>query len=431
MKRSIRIVLSVAIGLVVVLIAATYISSLETEDTFRTCKLLAEEDIDRVDFNRFDSVTVAANTLYKASGFKELMQGEQYRDAWAAPITVPIAFLDTLKGGLRIIEEGGGQQTHSLELEDKLGIRYALRSLSKDSKKLVPDFARDLGLENIIVDGVSAQHPYAALVVAELSAAAGLLHTRPELMFLPKQKGFGELNDKYGNRLYFLEYESEGKVDWTGISGVRELVDTDDLIELRSEIGNDISIDKNALVRARLFDILIGDWDRHAKQWGWALKETNETICAVPVPTDRDNAFFKQDGILPSLIANDYALPKVQPFGKDIDYLPGLVRGFDEYFLRVCSRELFVREAEVLKHSISDSLIEDAFKVWPERILELDGPEIKAKLRARRDELVPIAKRFHNILDRRPLSKMELNGCEDLELFGSMVYCFDCGDEIR
>lgn len=426
MKKNIKILLLVVIAAFTLLIIATYISSSETEDTFRTCTVLDETDLDRLVFENFDSVTVAANTLYGASAFKEFMQGEQYRDAWAAPVTVPIAFLDTLKGGLRVVEEGGGQQTHSLELEDTLGIRYALRSLSKASEKLIPDFARDLGLENIIVDGTSAQHPYAALVVARLSEAAGLLHTAPELMFLPEQRVFGDLNDKYGNRLYFLEFESEGDVDWTGIPGVGELVDTDNLIELRYEMGNRVSIEKNALVRARLFDILIGDWDRHAKQWGWALKKDNGTISAVPVPTDRDNAFFKQDGILPPLIANDYALPKVQPFGKDVDYLPGLVRGFDEYFLRSCSKELFAEEAKKLRYSITDSVIETAFEVWPKTIIELDGQEIKTKLKARRDDLEGIAKRFHANLEQRPRKKMELNGCEDLELSGTMLYCFDC-----
>ncbi|WP_318312635.1 hypothetical protein [Flagellimonas crocea] len=425
MKRIWKILLSITV-VVGIFIAFVYLSVSETEATFRTCKIIYPTEIGNINFREFDSVTVSANTIYQASGFKEFMQGEQYRDAWTQPVTVPIAYLDTLKGGLKIIEEGGGKQTHSLELEDGTGIRYALRSLSKDPSKLVPDVAKKLGLENIVVDGVSAQHPYAALVVSKLSQAANVLHTHPKLIFVPKQETLGELNEKYGNRLYFFEYESEGEVDWTGIKNVKELIDTDDLQELRMEKGSEITIDKKELIKARLFDILIGDWDRHAKQWGWAMVKKDNGFLAIPVPTDRDNAFFKQDGVLPTLITNDLTLPKVQEFEEKIDFLPGLVRPFDEYFLRTATLEQFREAAKYLKQKLTDEVIIDAFNAWPKEVDSLDGPEIRNKIIARRDHLVQYAEEFYRTLEQRPKEPIILSGSEDLELEGSLNNCFDC-----
>lgn len=415
--------------LILAFIALVYFSLSETEDSFRTSEILSIADTDKIKFGKFDSVTVAASTLYDASTLKKVMQGEQYRDAWAEPITVPIAFLDTLKGGLKVIEQGGGKQTHSLELEDRQGIRYTLRSLSKDPEKLVPDLAKDLGLENIVVDGVSAQHPYAALVVAKLSESAGILHTRPKLMFVPKQKLLGEHNGKYGNRLYFFEYESEGKVDWTGLEGVKELIDTEDLIELKSEKGDLVKLDQNALIRARLFDLLIGDWDRHAKQWGWALKEYNGNFIAIPVPTDRDNAFFNLGGVIPNMIANDVLHPKVQTFEREIDFLKGLVSEFDEYFLQSASLEQFKNEANQLKELMTDEKIENSFDAWPKAIDRLNGPKIREKIRARRDSIVATAVRFYDILQKRPLKEIDIKGMEDVKLSGMMTKCFDCKEK--
>lgn len=425
MKR----VIIILFALMAIFIVAIYLSVSETKDHFRTCAILSFNDIEKIDFKDFDSVIVAANTLYEANFLKEVMQGEQYRDVWAAPITVPIAFLDTLNGGLTVVEEGGGKQTHSLELKDNQGIRYALRSLSKDPEKLVPEIAKQLGLENIVVDGVSAQHPYAALVVSELSEAVEILHTQPRLLFLPKQDTFGQLNAKYSNRLYFFEYESEGKVNWTGFENVKELVDTDNLIQLKMEWGDSIKINRKALIRARLFDLLIGDWDRHAKQWGWALRESNGKLIAEPVPTDRDNAFFKLEGILPTLIANNALHPQLQTFEGDIDFLPGLVTTFDEYFLRSATMEEFKNEARNLRTLMNDSILTDSFLVWPKAIEKLNGPEIREKIQGRRENLEDIAVQFYGLLQRRPKKNIVLKGCEELKLTGPMTSCFDCKEE--
>ncbi len=425
-----RKVILILLAIIAVVIAVVYLSVSETDDTFRTCEVLDIADLDHIRFQDYDSVTVAANTLYEASAFKELIQGEHYREAWSTPVTVPIVFLDTLKGGLKVVEEGGGMQTHSLELEDSLGIRYALRSLSKDPNQLVPDFAKNLGLENILIDGISTQHPYATLVAAKLAEGAEVLHTRPELMFVPRQKVLGAFNEKFGNRLYYFEYETEGEVDWTGLADIREILDTEDLQELKIEVGPKVAIDQNTFIRARLFDLLIGDWDRHPKQWGWAIQEGRDGFLAIPVPTDRDNAFFNLQGILPPMIVNDRRHPHVQSFETEIDYMPGLVRDIDEYFLRTSTLQQFQSEAERLQQLLSDTKIEEAFEAWPNAIDSLDGPEIRQKITARRDDLTKYAEEFYRILQERPMKNIVLSGSEELELPDHLKQCFDCPDSI-
>ncbi|MFV8224545.1 hypothetical protein [Christiangramia aquimixticola] len=416
----------VAIILVLFLIL-TYWSTSSTDKKFETSTIENFEDLENIDFREFDSVLVSPSTLYQGNFIKELMQGANYRKAWAAPIKLPIVFLDTLKGGMKIVKEGGGKQTHSLKLLNPAGIMYTLRSVVKDPDKLIPDVAETLGLENIIVDGISGQHPYGAILAARLADIAGVMHTNPNMVFVPKQDGLGNYNEKYGNRIYLLEYETESKKNWTNFNDVKEIVETDELQELKLELGDKLSIDKDALIRARLFDLFIGDWDRHAEQWGWILQEKENKIKAIPMAGDRDNAFFKLEGVLPTIITNKNIEPLVRPFEEDIDYMEGLVYPFDRYFLINTTEHDFIRQAEILQNLLTDERIEATFKVWPEPIVNLDKTEIFGKLKSRRNKLKEYASSFHAIIQEQGKLTEALKGSDDVNLENSpLLGCFEC-----
>lgn len=413
--------------LFIVFLALVYWSVSSTDKEFDTCEIMNFEDLERIDFKDHDSVLVAPSSLYEGNFLKEFMQGKNYREAWSTPVKVPIAFLDTLKGGMKIKKEGGGKQTHSLKLESKNGTIYTLRSVTKDPKKLIPEIAEDLGLENIIVDGISAQHPFGAILAAKLAEIAGVLHTHPNMLFIPEQDALGEYNKKYGNRLYLLEYETESKKNWTTFDNVDEIVETKDLQELKQEKGDNLSIDRAALIKARLFDLLIGDWDRHAEQWGWVLVREDNKLKAIPLAGDRDNAFFNLSGVIPSIITNEKIEPLVRPFQKEIDYMPGLVYPFDRYFLMDTPEKIYTEQAKQLQKSLSNEAIEEAFQVWPEQISKLDQAEISEKLKNRRDNLVEYALSFHSIIQEKGVLDRPLKGSEDLDLENSsLIHCFEC-----
>ena len=422
MKKTILIVTIILL----LFLALLYWSLSSTTKVFEKSKIVGFDDISNIDFKDYDSIIIKASTLYKADEIKRLMQGEQYRKAWSTSVKVPIVFLDTLKGGMKIVKEGGGKQTHSLKLESQKEISYTLRSINKDPEALIPEYAKTLGLENIIVDGISAQHPYAAIVVAELANQANVLHTNPEIFFVPKQKALGRFNEKYGNRLFLLEYETESKVNWTNLDHVSEILETDDLQELKVKLKNKVSINKKELIRTRLFDLIIGDWDRHSKQWGWAIEEINGKYLAHPIAGDRDNAFFNIDGIIPSIMSNENVVPELRPFTKEIAFLPGLIYPFDRYFLYNTEEDLFIEEAKKLQKSLNDEVIYKSLKKWPKDIYDLDGENIALKIISRRNELVEYAKGFKKIIDEKGVLQEPLKGSEDLNLDSGLSKCFEC-----
>ncbi|SFZ91841.1 hypothetical protein SAMN05428642_102380 [Flaviramulus basaltis] len=416
-----------AIILLLAFLIATYISLNNSEKEKALSILINIDNVDSFNFKKHDSVLVAASFLYNSNDFKNIMQGEHYRKAWAAPIKVPIVFLDTLFGGSKIIDIGGGKQTKSLKLETENGTIYTLRSINKNPNPLIPSAVKSLGLENIIIDGISAQHPYAAIPVAHLAQSVGLLHTHPKIVFLPKQSSLGKYNDVFGNKIFLLEYETKGKVNWTKYSNVLKILDTDGLIELKNKEKTRLTIDKELLIKNRLFDLIIGDWDRHAKQWGWVIIDEDSKLKAIPLAGDRDNAYFNMEGIIPSIISNPNMVKELRSFEKDINNMSGLVQPFDRYFLINTNEDLFIKQAYLLKTQLSDKLIDEALNTWPKNILELDGKEIKNKMINRRNNIVAYAKNFKKTIDKEGyLKEWPLKGCEDLELQESLKICFEC-----
>lgn len=374
------------------------------------------------ELRRLQVVEVIPTNQYASNKVKRFMQGENYRRIWKEPVAAEILWLDSF----RVVEEGGGNQTKSLKIKNSDSILYSLRSINKDPDPLIPGIAKVLNLENIVVDGVSAQHPYGALLAASLADAAGILHTHPRIVYVPEQPELGAFADEYSNRLYLLEYETEGEVNWTSIPNVVKIVETDDLQEMKERMGDTLTIDKRQLVRARLFDLLIGDWDRHAKQWGWVLQKRGEEIKAIPLPGDRDNAFFRIDGVIPTVITNELVQPMVRPFEKDIDHIPGFVYPFDLYFLNDIPEKVFLEEAKVLQTRLSDDKIEQALEEWPGSVIQFNREEIFEKLKHRRNKLPQYAREFSRAIKKIEEKSRPLKGSEDLDLKGNLEKCFEC-----
>ncbi len=420
--------LSLILFIFVILIAMLYWSVSSTDQIFGQSEILQPKEIGAVNLRNYDSVLVAASSVYKADFIKNIMQGKHYREAWAAPSAVKLLFLDTLFGGVTILKEGGGNQTHSLKLKDSSGIDYALRSVNKDPAPLIPNIARTLKVENIIVDGISAQHPYGAILVAKLADGAKIIHTKPQMVFLPKQEALGDYNAKFGNRLFLLEYDTKSDVNWTNLSNITELHDTDGLQDLKQEQGKSITIDKSVFIRARLFDFLIGDWDRHAKQYGWAIQKNGENLKAIPIPGDRDNAFFNNGGLIPKLLSNRFIVPRLRPFDEDIDFMEGLVYPVDRYFLLNTEVSLFTSEAKALQDMLTDDVIDAAFEVWPARISALNQEEISKKIKSRRADLLKYAKAFKAEIDRQGILDASLKGSEHKTFVPNLLKCFECNN---
>jgi hypothetical protein len=73
-----------------------------------------------------DAGIITPGAYYQKGGLHRALLGGDYRQLWAARISVPVLNLQHYAGGLRAIERGGGKQTTSLHLEAADGRKFSL-----------------------------------------------------------------------------------------------------------------------------------------------------------------------------------------------------------------------------------------------------------------------------------------------------------------
>ncbi|MEO2127045.1 MAG: metallophosphoesterase [Christiangramia sp.] len=340
--------------------------------------------------------------------------GERYRKLYATKVTLPTADLDTLHGGLSVVREGGGHQTVSLRLKDSLGREYNLRRVRKDALRFLQNVAfknqpvdnklDNTVAENLIQDFYTAAHPYGFLAVPDLSQAAEVFHTNPEIYYLPKQEALGKYNSIHGDDIYMLvERPEEG---WKGYESFgspnHDIVSTAGMIE-RLRRDEKYVLDEKAYVRARIFDMLIGDWDRHQDQWRWAEVEDAEGIHHFePVPRDRDQVFSNFDGAFFGTLraltgfANQFAV-----YGediKDVEWFNIAALGLDRSLLQNVGKDTWKEQAAFIQDHITDEVIQKAFSKLPEETRGETTEELIANVKGRRNNIVDIAARYYEHL---------------------------------
>lgn len=345
-------------------------------------------------------VLLPASTRYADKNF---LRGNFYREAWSKPLPLPVLWLDSVFGGLKPLQLGGGNQTRSLRLENAAGEQYVLRSIDKKVTAVLPPELRGSFAENIVQDGIAASHPYGALVVPKLAKAAGVFYTNPSVVYVPHQAALGVYDADIGDGVYLFEERPGGKTEgFDNFGNTKKTFNTADVLEMITEDRSHL-IDQKSVLRARLLDIWLGDWDRHDDQWRWAAFEENGNTVYRPIPRDRDQVFYKNDGILDYLASRPYFNPALRRFTDKIDHLGGLIwaaKYFDHSFLHQLTEEDFVGVARAMQQSLADEVIDRAFLDWPAGIDSLDGARIRGELRIRRDDLVAYAREFYKLISR-------------------------------
>jgi hypothetical protein len=346
-------------------------------------------------------VRVSAGQQYKRSRLGELFLGKHWRAVWTTPVEVPVLNFSQTLGGLTPGKLGGGMQTTSLNVTSADGRPYVLRSLDKDPVGVLPPFWQHSLLADLVRDQVSAANPYAALVVAPLSEAVGLLHTHPQLVFVPAQQiQLQAHRHRLANRLFLLEEKFSAK-SVTAFDSALGVYNSVEMLDRHFRYPGHL-IDQQYFVRSRLFDMWLGDWDRHEGQWNWVAYQAGNQVCYKPIAKDRDQAFSRyRDGLLPWLLTRDFALPKFGHFDDKLDNIkPYTVNsGFlDERALNGLRRQDFLQAAQALQAALTDAVIDEAVKQFPPPIYKLVGKETALLLKQRRGQLKRAALDFYLLL---------------------------------
>ncbi len=353
------------------------------------------------------------------TGFFRTIWGERYRKYYGTEVTVPTVNLDTLFGGLKPVRKGGGHQSKSLRLRHKNGKEYVMRALRKVSElylqsivfqqQYVMDDLQDTFLQEFLQDFYTGSHPYAPFTIGTMSDAVGIYHTNPVLYYIPKQPALENFNENFGDELYMIEeHAGDGHGDLESYGFSDTLISTDELLEHLRE-DEKYEVDGEMYVRARLFDMVLGDWDRHVDQWRWAefkTKGSKKTLYR-PVPRDRDQAFsIMGDGLFMSLATRLIpGLRLMEGFKEEIRS----VRGFnsspkthvlDLALLNETARDTWVKQAKYIRENLTDEVIDNAFLAFPEEVRDETVAEIKRVLLQRIADIEATATEYYRILNK-------------------------------
>ena len=338
----------------------------------------------------FTDSTVFANASDQYDTNQPGLLGENYRAAWKTKIEVPVFDIGQEKGGLEILKRGGGQQTRSLRLEAKDGKQYVLRSVEKYAEKAIPEALKSTVGADLVQDQISASHPYAAYVIPPMAEAVNIYHTKPRLVYIPDDPRFGEYRVDFGNTLALHEERPAGNLkEVENFGNSKKIISTADMLEEIYE-DNDNRVDQQWVLKSRLFDMFIADWDRHDDQWRWAGFKQSGGRVYRPIPRDRDQAFFVSEGFIMNKVQKKWAMPKFQGFDHKFKFVPGFnfnARYFDRDFLNETTLQDWISTADTLQQQLSDEVIEQAIRLWPEPIFELDGDTVIKKLKSQRSHL--------------------------------------------
>lgn len=355
-----------------------------------------------------DSVrTATAGRQYaRHSGLYLALVGRHHRPVWAAPVAAPVLRLSQARpGGLHPGKIGGGFNSTSLSLTATDGRHFVLRTVDKDPIRAMPEWLRGTFLVNALRDNVSSTNPYAALTVPPLATAVGVPHATPHLYYVRPDDPVFQTDSlrHFRGQLAYLEEKAAVPDGLHGASVVSSKAAFKAVFKSPAQ-----RLDQPALLRARLLDGWLGDWDRHPGQWNWAENPANETEPAsiLPLPKDRDIVFYRlDDGVLGWVIAH-FVQPHWTTFGPHYKKPFRLLSSghyLDTRGLNGLTRGQFQATARAMQQQLPDTLISRALHRLPPAAFALEGPRTMAALQARRTALPALADGLYQTLARRPI----------------------------
>ncbi|HWA17161.1 MAG TPA: hypothetical protein VG817_12045, partial [Gemmatimonadales bacterium] len=341
-------------------------------------------------------VEQAPGEQFRAGGVYRFFFGDGYRKLWTTPIEVPVLDLHEYDGGLTPVGRTVSQQVRGLVFRSANGFEYTFRSIDKDPTNVLPRELRNTLAADVIRDQISASHPTGVLVVDKLMSVLGILHPEPRIVVLPDDALLEEYQKEFAGRMGTFERRVDGAGRSWGHAS--EVISSDSLFRRVGSSADD-RVDARELLAARLFDVLIGDWDRNRGQWRWVRFGDSVPRIWHPVPVDRDQSFARFDGLL--LVAARQLAPQLTYFSPkfpDIEAATYNGRELDRRYLVQLERQAWDSVTLAMQTALSDSAIIEAVGRLPRRHGEQSAGLLIKALKARRDKLPEAADKYYKLL---------------------------------
>ena len=347
--------------------------------------------------------TAIAGEQYEAGKFKQAILGKHYRSTWITPVNeIPYLDLENDYGGLKPYAEGGAAQTTSIKFNSADGRKFSFRSIDKNpTRRMDKSLAKGI-YGKVSKDLTSHQHPYGSSIAKVLLDALDLPHSMPKLYLMPDSPLLGPFRKKFAGQYGTLELKPKGKKKKKeGFRDADEVVSSFQMYQkLLDDHDNKLNVEK--YVRARIFDMLISDWDRHENNWKWLAYKNKDSDGTTyePFPKDRDKAFSVLNGVY-RLNEFDFIKKDKANFRGKISGLKSLnfkTKSMDRWLTNTYTHDDWIAEAKNIQRLLTDEVIDNALAQLPLEVQKLTAPRIKRVLQSRREQLVEAIEEYYKMV---------------------------------
>lgn len=343
-----------------------------------------------------DSLEVQVHPAYdKVGKLYRALFGEGFRKEWAAPTRLPVIRLSEINGGMTPLRLGGGMQSKSLRLQDKDGKEWVVRSVEKNPDALLPPELRQTFARDLLDDATSGQHPFSALMVPPIANAVNVPHANPVIGIIAPDKNLGIYSKTFSHMICLLEErEPLGKSD-NSEKFFKNLVK-----------DNDNGLKGKEFLRARLLDLLLGDWDRHPDQWRWynTNKGKEKDKEYVGVPRDRDQVLHLTQGMFPKMASRSWILPTLQGFGGTIPHVKysliktNFINAFPDFQF---DYDEWMKVTNNFVKLVTDSVLEESLRRLPASSYNIRHNLLLQQLKQRRDNMPAAMDEFYRFIYKK------------------------------
>jgi len=362
---------------------------------FSVSEIQAQQAATRVEHipENADSVQTSVHPSYNnVSNTHKKLFGENYRKEWAANVTLPVIRISQVAGGLKVLQAGGGMQTKSIRLMDNSGKEWVIRSVEKAPDKLIPENLKGTFAVDWVDDEYSGQHPYSALIVPPLAEAINVPHAHPVIGVLAPDPALGQFGVDFGGRVVLME---EREPTGNSVNTLKMIKDL--------QASYNSRLDGKAFLKARMLDLLVGDWDRHEDQWRWTVTKEGKEKMYTGIPRDRDQVFHVNQGLFPTIASLPWIDPVLGNFSSNI---PGVkyslfkTRFIQQYMDAQFSYAEWMSVVNDFVKAENDAVLAKAVGLLPKELRAIRSSELFNKLKKRRDCIPAAMAEYYRFINR-------------------------------
>ena len=162
-------------------------------------------------------------------------------------------------------------------------------------------------------------------------------------------------------------------------------------------------MDQKELLKARLFDMMINDFDRHEDNWNWAKFEKDSITLYKAFQKTGTRHYQEVDGLLMHFIAMPWAMRPLENMTKRVKDVLGenfAARNLDRQFLNELTKEDWQQTISSIQSSLTDDAIKEAVDIVPPEVNKYSGDFLKKRLIQRKDNLSQYGMKYYRKLNK-------------------------------